>query len=76
MHLHACTPVFPGADLERSLRFWVDGLGLTIARVMHRDGRLVGCMMHNERLAFWLNGRDGDMGTRTALASRPTSTLG
>jgi hypothetical protein len=24
-------------------------------RAMHSDGRLVGCMVHNERLRFWLN---------------------
>jgi hypothetical protein len=26
---------------------------------MHHDGRLVGCMVHNERLCFWLNRRVG-----------------
>ena len=26
---------------------------------MHHDGRLVGCMVHNERLSFWLNRRAG-----------------
>jgi uncharacterized glyoxalase superfamily protein PhnB len=26
---------------------------------MRKDGRLVGCMVHNERLYFWLNQRAG-----------------
>jgi catechol 2,3-dioxygenase-like lactoylglutathione lyase family enzyme len=52
-------PVIPSADLERSLRFWVDGLGLTMDRPMRADGRLVGCMVHDGRLSFWLNERAG-----------------
>lgn len=59
MSLRSCTPVIPSADLERSLRFWVDGLGLTMDRAMRQDGRLVGCMVHNEHLYFWLNQRAG-----------------
>ena len=59
MLVHACTPIIPSADLEKSLRFWVDGLGLSMDRAMRQDGRLVGCMVHNERLSFWLNQRDG-----------------
>ena len=54
-----CMPVIPSADLEKSLRFWVEGLGLTMDRAMRQDGRLVGCMVHNERLYFWLNQRAG-----------------
>jgi catechol 2,3-dioxygenase-like lactoylglutathione lyase family enzyme len=45
--------------LEKSLRFWVDGLGLSVDRAMRQDGRLVGCMVHNGRLHFWLNQRAG-----------------
>ena len=41
------------------MRFWVDGLGLSMDRAMRQDGRLVGCMVHNERLYFWLNQRAG-----------------
>jgi catechol 2,3-dioxygenase-like lactoylglutathione lyase family enzyme len=51
--------VIPSADIEKSLRFWVDGLGMTMDQAMRQDGRLVGCMVHNERLNFWLNQRDG-----------------
>jgi hypothetical protein len=59
MHLVSCIPVIPSAELEKSLRFWVDGLGLSMDRAVRHDGRLVGCMMHNERLSFWLNQRAG-----------------
>ena len=59
MLVDSCMPVIPSADLEKSLRCWVDGLGLTMDRAMRQDGRLVGCMVHNERLYFWLNRRAG-----------------
>lgn len=59
MLVQSCIPVIPSADLEKSLRFWVDGLGLTIDREMRHDGRLIGCMVHDERLFFWLNQRAG-----------------
>lgn len=59
MHVKSCMPIIPSADLERSLRFWVDGLGLTMDRAMRQDGRLVGCMVHDDRLYFWLNQREG-----------------
>lgn len=59
MLVESCIPVVPSSDLEKSLRFWVDGLGLTMDRAMRQDGRLVGCMVHNERLYFWLNRRAG-----------------
>ena len=55
MSVNSCIPVIPSADLEKSLRFWVQGLGLMMDREMREDGRLVGCMVHNERLHFWLN---------------------
>jgi hypothetical protein len=55
----SCMPVIPSADLEKSLRFWVEGLGLTMDRAMRQDGRLIGCMVHNEHLYYWLNQRAG-----------------
>lgn len=57
MSVRSCMPVVPSADLERSLRFWTEGLGLTMDRAMRRDGRLIGCMVHDEHLFFWLNER-------------------
>ena len=55
----SCIPVIPSADLEKSLRFWVEGLGLNMDRAMRHDGRLIGCMVHNEQVRFWLNQRTG-----------------
>jgi hypothetical protein len=43
----SCIPVIPSADLEKSRRFWVDGLGLSMDRPMRQDGRPVGCMVHS-----------------------------
>ena len=57
MQIKSCIPVIPSKDLERSLRFWVEGLGLNMDRAMRQGDRLVGCMVHNEHLAFWLNQR-------------------
>ena len=55
----SCIPVIHSADLEKSLRFWVDGIGLTMDRPMREDGRLIGCMVHDENLYFWLNQQAG-----------------
>jgi hypothetical protein len=55
MLVDSCIPVIPSGNLEKSLRFWVEGLGLSMDRANWQDGRLVGCMIHNERLYFWLN---------------------
>jgi len=52
-------PIIPSADLEKSLRFWVDGLGLNMDRPMRKDGRLIGCMVQGGSLSFWLNQRAG-----------------
>lgn len=54
-----CIPIIPSTDIEKSLRFWVDGLGLSVDRVMRQDGRIVGCMVHNDRVSLWLNQRAG-----------------
>ena len=59
MSVESCMPVIPSADLEKSLRFWVEGLGLTMDRAMRQDGKLIGCMVHDEYLYFWLNQRAG-----------------
>jgi catechol 2,3-dioxygenase-like lactoylglutathione lyase family enzyme len=60
MMVKSCIPVIPSADLNKSLRFWVQGLGLTVDREMRHEGRLIGCMVHdNQHLYFWLNRRAG-----------------
>ncbi len=57
--LKYCIPVIPSADLQKSLRFWVECLGLTMDQEMWQEDRLVGCMVHNDTLYFWLNQRAG-----------------
>src|SRR6185295_19678207 len=57
MSLKSCIPVIPSNDLEKSLRLWVEGLGLTVDREMRQSGKLIGCMVHNENTCFWLNRR-------------------
>jgi catechol 2,3-dioxygenase-like lactoylglutathione lyase family enzyme len=59
MLMISCIPVIPSTDLEKSLRFWVQGLGLTMDQEMRREGRLIGCMVHNEHTYFWLNEKPG-----------------
>lgn len=59
MTVKACIPVIPSADLGKSLRFWVEALGLTVDKEIRREGKLIGCMVHNEHLSFWLNEKPG-----------------
>ena len=59
MKIDSCVPVIPCADLEKSLRFWVSGLGFKMDSEMRREGKLVGCMLHGAGLDFWLNIRAG-----------------
>jgi hypothetical protein len=59
MAIESCIPVVPSFDIEKSLRFWVEGLGLSMDRAMRKGDRLVGCMVHNDRVKFWLNQRSG-----------------
>jgi catechol 2,3-dioxygenase-like lactoylglutathione lyase family enzyme len=55
----SCIPIIPSADLARSQRFWVDGLGFEIESQMHEGERLVFCMLRRGQLAFMLNRRGG-----------------
>lgn len=59
MSVESCIPVIPSADIDKSLRFWVDGLGFKMDSEMREEGKLVGCMVRNANLAFWLNRRAG-----------------
>ncbi len=59
MEVLSCIPIIPSSNLDKSLRFWVDGLGLSMDRPIRQNGRLVGCMVHNDNLHFWLNQRAG-----------------
>lgn len=56
-----CMPVIPSFNLEKSLKFWVEGLGLQADRHMYQEGKLVGCMVHDGGMFFWLNQRVGDL---------------
>jgi catechol 2,3-dioxygenase-like lactoylglutathione lyase family enzyme len=82
MYVEACVPVIPSGDLEKSLRFWVEGLGLEMERPMRVEGRLVGCMVRGDRMSFWLNRRagaeeprDGFEGIRLYWAPRELNSL-
>jgi catechol 2,3-dioxygenase-like lactoylglutathione lyase family enzyme len=60
MSVNYFMPVIPSVDIEKSLRFWVAGLGMTADREMQQEGRLVGCMVHKDAMFFWLNQRAGE----------------
>ena len=60
MSVESCIPVIPSADLKKSLRLWVDGLGFSTSREMHQEGRLIGCMLNKGNMWFWMNRRAGN----------------
>ncbi len=61
MMINSCIPVVPSIDLERSLRFWRDGLGFTDTWwEAHREGKLVGCGLRKDQMMFMLNVRAGN----------------
>jgi catechol 2,3-dioxygenase-like lactoylglutathione lyase family enzyme len=59
MSIESCIPVIPSKDLEKSLRFWIDGLGFKMDSEMRSNGKLIFCMLHKEHLSFMLNQRAG-----------------
>jgi uncharacterized glyoxalase superfamily protein PhnB len=60
MPVESCIPVIPSADLEKSLRFWVDGLEFSMSSEMRKDGKLTFCMLHKGDVWFMLNQRAGN----------------
>ena len=58
--MSACVPIVPSADLEKSLRFWGEGLGFQSDTEMRDGERLIFCMLRRENLCFMLNQRAGD----------------
>ena len=60
MPVESCIPVIPSADLEKSLRFWVDGLEFSMSSEMREDGKLIFCMLRKEAMWFMLNQRAGN----------------
>ena len=59
MTVRSCIPVIPSADLDKTLRLWVEGLGFSRESDMRVEGRLVFCMLRNGQLCFMLNQRAG-----------------
>jgi hypothetical protein len=59
MSLQSCIPVIPSADLDKTLRLWVEGLGFSLESEMREEGRLTFCMLRNVHLCFMLNQRAG-----------------
>jgi len=57
--IESCIPVIPSADLEKSLRFWVEGLGFSMSSEMRRDDTLIFCMLQKDGVWFMLNQRAG-----------------
>jgi hypothetical protein len=60
MPVKYCIPIIPSANLEKSLRLWVDGLGFSMSKEMHKDGKLIFCMLQKDDLWFMLNQRAGN----------------
>jgi len=61
MVVKSCIPVIPSADLEKSLRLWVDGLGFSMSSEMRNGEKLIFCMLHRDNLWFMLNQRAGTL---------------
>ncbi|HKX32084.1 MAG TPA: hypothetical protein VJ302_30640 [Blastocatellia bacterium] len=59
MAVKSCIPVIPSANLGKSLRLWVDGLGFEMDMEMWAEGRLIFCMLRKGDLCFMLNQRAG-----------------
>jgi hypothetical protein len=41
MPVESCIPIIPSANLEKSLRLWVDGLGFAMSSEMRKDDKLI-----------------------------------
>ena len=50
MPVESCIPVIPSANLEKSLRLWVDGLGFSVSSEMREGDKLILCMLRKDRL--------------------------
>ena len=59
MSLRSCIPVIPSADLDKTLRLWVEGLGFSLESEVREEGRLTFCMLRSGHLCFMLNQRAG-----------------
>ena len=59
MPVESCIPIIPSANLEKSLRLWVDGLGFSMSSEMRKENKLIFCMLRKGNLCFMLNQRAG-----------------
>jgi len=59
MPVTSCIPIIPSANLEKSLRLWVEGLGFSMSSEMRQDGKLIFCMLQKGELSLMLNQRAG-----------------
>jgi len=59
MSVQSCIPVVPSANLEKSLRLWVEGLGFSMSSEMRDGDKLIFCMLRKGSLYFMLNRRAG-----------------
>lgn len=57
--IKSCIPVIPSANLEKSLRLWVDGLGFQMDKETRSEVKLIFCMLHQGDLHGMLNQRAG-----------------
>ena len=64
MPVSSCIPIIPSANLEKSLRLWVDGFGFSMSSEMHEDDKLIFCMLRKDDLSFMLNQRMGTLSSR------------
>lgn len=60
MPVQFCIPVIPSADLNKSLRFWVDGLEFAAEKQMYQEGKLINCMLQKGNMWLMLNQRVGN----------------
>lgn len=61
MPVQFCIPVIPSADLDKSLRFWIDGLEFAAEKQMYQEGRLINCMLQKGNMRLMLNQRVGNV---------------
>ena len=59
MSVKYCIPIIPSADLDKSLRLWVEGLGFSTSSKTREGERLIFCMLQKDGLHFMLNQRAG-----------------
>ena len=59
MAVKSCIPIIPSANLQKSLRLWVDGLGFSMSSEMRKNDKLIFCVLRKDDLCFMLNQRAG-----------------